>query len=201
MSQPFNRAAQIPQPIELDEELGEWWEENPWAVAEEGHNLSAYERNRVYLNADGEDFYDISALTTADSDGDGRSVVAADMNGDGMQDLLVRQSGGGPLLYFENRVPPANWLQVSLRGTQSNTLGIGARIVAEVGERRIVRELYPANGFRCQGPARVHFGLADAETVDELTIHWPSGAEQVLTDVAANRHVRVTEGSEALETR
>lgn len=201
MSQPFNRAARVPQPRGLDEGLGEWWAESPWQIIADGHNLSAYERNRLFLNGGGDGFYDVSRLTGTDSDGDGRSVVAADLNGDGMQDLLVRQVGGGPLLYFENRMPRANWLRVSLRGTDSNSLGIGARLVAQVGERQIVRELYPYNGFRSQGPAHVHFGLGTDAGVDRLTVRWPSGAEQVFSDVAGNRHVRLTEGSETVETR
>jgi len=91
-----------------------------------------------------------------------------------------------------------NYLKLTLRGRQSNRLAVGTRVDARVGERRIVRELYPANGFRGQAPLVVHLGLAEAEQVDRLTIHWPAGAVQELTSVAANRHIVVTEGSDAV---
>ncbi len=194
MSQPWNRAAVIPAPRTPDSRLSDWWVENPWLITAGGRNLSSYERNRVYVNVDGAGYHDISRLTTADSNGDGRAVVAFDMTGDGMQDLLVRQVGGGALLLFENRFPKRGWLEVSLRGTESNSLGIGARITAEFDGRRIVREAFPHNTFKSQGTPDVHFGLGAATRVDRLVIQWPSGREQVLAGVAANRRIVITEG-------
>ena len=193
----------VPAPGKLDKSLGEFWVNNPWQIVAHGHNLSAFERNRVFLNAKGKDFFDISHLTGADSDGDGRSVVAADFRNVGMQDLLVRQAGGGPLLLYENRLPRKSYLAVSLRGRASNRRGIGARLIAVVNGQQQVRELYPANSFMSQAPSLVHFGLGDAEKVDSLTIRWPSGKVQVLKGLRGNRHIVVEEGREgdaAVET-
>ena len=195
MSQPFDRMAICPAPIKPDERLKDWWVENPWQIAAKGKSLSGYERNRIFLNARGKEFFEISGLTSgADSDGDGRAVVACDVTGDGMQDLFVRQTGGGTLLLFENRFPKTHWLEVSLRGKQSNSLGIGARVVAEIGSQKFVRELYPANSFKSQAPAHVHFGLGKNPKIDLLTITWPSGLKQEFKDVSADRHLRITEG-------
>ena len=203
MSQPFDRGSHVTAPGSLDANLGEFWVENPWDIISRGHNLSAFERNRVFLNVRGRDFLDISFLTGADSDGDGRSVVAADFRNNGQLDLLVRQVGGGAVLLYENQFPRRHYLTVSLRGRASNRLGIGARLKAHVGDRQIVRELFPHNTFRSQMPARVHFGLGDASTVDRLTIRWPSGTVQELTGLAADRHVVIEEGktgADAVET-
>jgi hypothetical protein len=183
-----------PAPLKPDERLKDWWVENPWQIAAKGKSLSGYERNRIYLNSRADEFFEISGLTGADSDGDARAVVASDFNGDGMEDIIVRQAGGGSFLLFENRFPKTHWLRVSLRGKKSNTLGIGARVVAEVNGQKIVRELYPYNGYKAQGPAHVHLGLGKSTKVDRLTITWPSGLVQELHDVAANRHVRIREG-------
>ena len=190
-----------PAPVKPDERLKDWWVENPWLIAARGKSLSGYERNRVFLNSRGTEFFEISGLTGADSDGDGRAAVGVDINGDGQQDLLVRQAGGGSFLMFENRFPKAHWLQVSLRGVKSNRLGLGARVVAQVGSQKLVRELYPQNTFKSQSPASVHFGLGKTEKVDRLSITWPGGLVQELVDVAADRYIRVTEGSDQVETR
>jgi len=194
VSQPFDRGASVPVPGVVDKSLGEFWVNNPWDMIREGHNLSAYERKRAFLNVQGKDFLDISYLTGADSDGDGRSVAAGDFRNDGRLDLVVRQVGGGPLLLFENQFPKAHYLTVSLRGTASNRLGIGARLTATVAGRDLTRELYPHNSFRSQMPSRLHFGLGDATRIDRLTVRWPSGAVQSLYDLAADRHVVITEG-------
>lgn len=199
MSQPFNRGCHVPAPGEIDESLGEFWVGDAWQIATE-NNLSCFERNRLYLNVQGKSFLDVSFISGADSDGDGRSVAVADVNNDGRQDLIVRQVGGGPLLVYENELPQRHWLTVSLRGTQSNKLGVGARLVAHVGDRRIVRELYPINTYRSQSPSQVHFGLGDAEQVDRLAIVWPSGRRQELLNVAVDRHIRVTEGADEVAT-
>lgn len=185
-------------PGKPDEELGEFWVDSPWEIHQK-HNLSAFERNRVFLNVDGRHFLDISYLTGADSDGDGRSVVAADFRNNGQLDLVVRQAGGGPLLVFENNFPKRHYLKVSLRGTRSNRLGIGARLTAVVKGRQIVRELFPINSFKSQMPSLVHFGLDDADRVDVLKIRWPSGLEQEVFDLAADQHIVVQEESDTVE--
>jgi hypothetical protein len=193
----------VPAPGVVDKSLGEFWVNDSWNIVREGHNLSAYERKRVFLNLQGKEFLDISYLTGADSDGDGRAVVAGDFRNDGRLDLVVRQVGGGPVLLFENQFPKAHYLTVSLRGTASNRLGIGARLTATVAGRNLTRELYPHNSFRSQMPSRVHFGLGDATRIDRLTVRWPSGAVQNLDDLAADRHVVITEGKkgpDAVET-
>jgi enediyne biosynthesis protein E4 len=196
VSQPCNRSAAVPQPGELDESLHEFWVGNTWQIPAFGFNLSAYERDRTFLNVKGEDFLEISHLTGADNDGDGRAVVAADFHNSGKLDLIVRQAGGSPLLLYENRLPRRNYLHVSLRGHASNRQGIGARLTAVVNGQRQVRELFPANSFRSQSPSQVHFGLGDAAYVDRLTIRWPSGDEQVLLNLKGDRHILVEEGKE-----
>ncbi len=186
MSQPFDRRAICPAPRKPDERLKDWWVENPWLIAAKGKS---------------QEFFEISGLTGgADSDGDGRAVVASDLNGDGMEDLIVRQAGGGPLLIFENQFPKAHWLEVSLRGTKSNSHGIGSRLIAQVGPQRLVRELYPQNGFKAQGPTHVHFGLGKAPKLDRLTINWPSGLVQEFKDIAIDRHIRIDEGNGQVAT-
>jgi len=198
VSQPFDRGASCPLPGDPDADLGEFWEEDSWMIMQK-HNLSAFERNRTFLNLEGNDFQDLSFLTSADTDGDSRAVVAADFRNDGRMELLVRQVGGGPLLLFENRFPTAHYLKISLRGRQSNRLGIGARVSVHVGERTIVREMFPHNGFASQMASLVHVGLGSASVVDRLTIDWPSGVRQELTDVAADQHLVIEEGQPVSE--
>jgi hypothetical protein len=194
VAQPFDRSTDVAPAGGLDTAAGQFWVGNPWDIVYQGHNLSAHERNRTFLNLGAGRFVDLSYLAGNDSDGDGRSAVAADLDGDGMQDLIVRQAGGGPLLVFRNRFPQKNYLKVRLRGVRSNALGVGARLIAEAAGRRMVREMYPINSFASQGPSEVYFGLGDAPQVDRLTIRWPSGIVQQLSAVAANQRLDVVEG-------
>ena len=199
MSQPFNRACEVPAPAELDESLDEFWSGNAFSISR-NHNLSGYERNRTYLNIAGKNFVEVSFVSGTDTDGDGRCVVPLDYNNDGRPDLIVRQVGGGAVKLYENQFPKQNWLCVSLRGVESNRLGIGARIVAKFDERQVVRELWPVNTYYSQAPSLVHMGLGSSGKVDELHIRWPSGKEQRLKGVEANRHILIRESDETEHT-
>jgi enediyne biosynthesis protein E4 len=201
VSQPFNRGAIVPAPIEPNKSLHNWWVENPWLIAASGKSLSGFERNRIFLNVQGREFFEISGLTLADSAADGRGTVAADLTNDGMEDVLVRHVGGLPIALYENRFPKTSWLRVTLRGVRSNREGIGARLVAVSNGRQFVRELFPNNCFMGQNAAHVHFGLGNATKLDQLTIRWPSGAVQEFKDLEINRHVRFTEESPDIEVR
>jgi enediyne biosynthesis protein E4 len=203
VSQPCNRQCKIATPGEIDHELNEFWVENPWQIIARGENLSAYERKRAFLNVKGQNFLDISYLTGADNDGDGRCAVAADFRNNGRLDLIVRQVGGGSLYLYENRFPQKHYLEVSLRGRQSNRQGVGARLTAIVRGQARVREMYPYNTYRSEAPNIAHFGLGDAEGVDSLTVRWPSGKVQELGPLRGDRHVVVDEdgeGEAAVET-
>jgi hypothetical protein len=213
VAQPYKRGARVAAPGRIDSSIGEFWVENPWDITSAGHNLSNNERQRFYLNLRGQGFLDLSYLSGADAEGDGRSVLAGDLRNDGRLDLIVRKVGGGTkvgdkytggvLTIYENQFPRRHYLEVSLRGRQSNRLGIGARLTASAKGLSLLREMYPINSFRSQGPTRVHFGLGDATVVDKLTIHWPSGQVQVLANVPADRRIVVEEGkqgNEAVET-
>ena len=85
-----------------------------------------------------------------------------------------------------------------MRGTQSNRLGLGARVVAEVGALKLTRDVYPHNTFNSQGSTDVHFGLSSAARVDKLTVIWPSGLVQEWKDVPANQRLRLVEGDKSL---
>jgi hypothetical protein len=185
----------IPQLGEVDSEVGEFWVENPFMMRPNGMNLSAFERNCLFLNINGGGFLDASFTSAADIDSDSRSVVAADFDRDGTTDLLVGSDGGGPLRLFLNRVPDrGNSVRVELQGKNSNRRGIGARVVAKVVDQTIIRDLFPPTGFMGQGPAELLIGVGHAEQIDELTVRWPTGELQQFTDVPVECVISITEG-------
>ena len=202
MTQPLNRRAKIPARGPIDEEAGEFWVENPFMMPEMGHNLSAYERNRTYINIGDLQFIDATFASDAALDSDSRSVVAADFDRDGAPDLLVASVGGGPLRLLRNRIDtPAHRVGIGLVGTKSNRPGIGSRVVARVGDRRIVRDVFAVNAFQGQAPPELIVGVGPADKIDELTVRWPTGKVQRFTDVPVDRHLTITEGKKKYAQR
>lgn len=220
MTQPLDQRAQCKAMGKLDNELGEFWMENPWEPT--AHNLSAFERNRVLLNVpvaadnsgDAERastapvsrrLRDVSTQSEADLDSDSRGAVSGDFNSDGRPDILVRSSGGGPLRLFENQWPEGedagHWLKVSLRGSRSNAQGLGTRLKLEAGHQVIHRSMQRVSSFMSQQPACLLIGLGNAPMIERLTVSWPSGKEQVLTQIASGQHLVIREdgGTERFE--
>lgn len=196
MSQPLDRSQSHDVLGKLDVDAGELWVDNPFHLPALGENLSAYEQNRVFLNSRGASFIDASFTSGANLDSDSRSVIAADFNNDGAQDLLVGSVGGGSIRLFLNRIPQGNAIEISPLLPGGNATAIGARVTAAVGSEKVVRDLFPATGCLGQQPARIHIGLGDAANVDSITIRWPGGQTQQLGSVPAGSRVVVVEGGE-----
>jgi len=87
---------------------------------------------------------------------------------------------------------------VKLRGVKSNRQGLGAtiRVVLPDG-RSLFNHATTAAGYGSSSEAVVRFGLGANRGVDRIEIHWPSGAAQVLRNVAADRIFDVTEENAA----
>ena len=195
MSQPLDRLRPLPALGKVNREAGEVWDTNPFMLTQKGENLSAYERNRLYLNLDGKSFLDASFASQADIDADSRSVVAADFDGDGAPDFLVGSVGGGALRLFRNQFPRTNHrVRIELIGTRSNRAGIGTRVVAHCGSRQIVRDIFPTSGCMGAGPVELLMGVGEAPQIDRLTIRWPSGEMQELRNLPVDRRITVGEG-------
>ena len=78
-------------------------------------------------------------------------------------------------------------------GTLSNRDGIGATIAVTTAESTQRRTVTAGSSQMSQHMLAAHFGLGDAPQVDTLTVRWPSGRSQTLTDLAANQVLVVTE--------
>lgn len=197
MTQPLDRNTLLPEIGAVDREAGEFWVENPFQMPAEGYNLSAYERNRLFVNRGGRDFLDATFASAADLDSDSRAVAVADFDRDGAPDLLVGSVGGGPLRLFLNQAAPAaKRVRIELTGKTGNKYGIGARLTATAGGRTQRRDVFPANGGMGQGPVATLLGLGQAEKIETLEVLWPGGFRQTFKDIPAGHRIRLIEGQE-----
>ncbi len=126
--------------------------------------------------------------------GNSRGSAVADYDGDGDLDLAVVDQGGPLRLYRNDTVGLGNWLQIDLYGIKSNRDGIGAIVEATAGSLVRRRQVKGGSSAHSQDSLVVHFGLGGVTVLDELRVRWPSGLEDVLTDVAVNHRIAITEG-------
>lgn len=193
----MNMRCSIEPKGEIDQKSGEFWVKNPFEMLNGNHNFSAYESNKFFLNRRDGKFVDLSFESGADIDSDSRSVISADFDRDGDQDILVASVGGGPLRLFRNDIPSDHHrLRVDLVGVESNRFGIGAQLTATIGDETITRDIFPVNGFMGQSPVECIVGVGAASQIDRLEIRWPTGKTQTFNSVPVDCVIQITENSE-----
>ena len=59
-----------------------------------------------------------------------------------------------------------------------------------------MREVRSGASYLSHNDLKVHFGLGQADRVDEIVLRWPSGVVQTLRNVAANQVLEVVEATQ-----
>ncbi len=154
------------------------------------------EPNSVFRNIKNGKFKDVSSGAGPDfrRAAAHRGVAFGDFDNDGRIDAVVTVLGG-PARLFRNVTANGNhWILLQLTGTASNRMAIGAlvKITDSTGASQW-NMATTSVGYASASDVRVHFGLARATTIPEMVIRWPSGREQVLKDVSADRILKITE--------
>ena len=157
---------------------------------------SGRERNLCFRNRRDGTFEDFSFLSGLDLDADGRAFVPLDFDGDGDQDLLLKNRNGQQLRAFRNdmRSGRPNSLTVRLQGTRSNRDGVGGRVWVTTDRRTLMREVVSGSGYLSQRSRVASFGLGGGETVRSVRIRWPLGQIQRFEESPRQRSIVVVEG-------
>jgi enediyne biosynthesis protein E4 len=123
-----------------------------------------------------------------------RGCAFGDFDNDGDMDVLVMNMNEPPSLLRNDVTSGGHWLKVLLSGVQSNRSAIGARVTARYRNRRQVQEVLAQSSFYSTNDRRLHFGLG-AEVTADLTIRWPNGKIENISNVAADQLVVIQEGA------
>ena len=108
-------------------------------------------------------------------------------------DVLVNNLDGPPTLLRNDGGNRNNWLSIKCVGTRSNRSAIGARVKVTASGRPQIDEVMSGSGYYSQSDLRLHFGLGQAPRADTIEISWPSGAAEVVRDIAANQFIVIQE--------
>ena len=122
----------------------------------------------------------------------GRGGMLADLNGDGLLDMVVvnrldkaqlwRNLGAGTL---DKPAPMGHWLQLRLQQAGGNRDAVGAWVEVDLGGRTI-REEHTIGGGHASGQLGwLHFGLGEARDV-KLRVQWPQGDWSAWQSVAGD---------------
>ena len=159
--------------------------------------------NRMFRNADGKAFQDV---TTAGDFGHlqkGHGIAFADLRRSGFEDVFEEMGGAQPGDTYQSALyrNPGNenhWVTLKLAGVRSNRAAFGAVIDVGVRAGARVRHIYRTVGFGSSfggNPLEQHIGIGTASQVAEITVTWPaSGVVDHIRNVEADRRYTLREG-------
>ena len=135
--------------------------------------------NNLLLGQPDGKFFEAGSQSGVASFRRGRGGMLADLNGDGLLDMVVvnrwekaqlwRNVGSGKAAA---PAPVGHWLQLRLRQTGGNRDAVGAWVEVQTGERVQREELTVGGGHASGHLGWMHFGLAEA-TQAKVRVQWP----------------------------
>ena len=168
-----------------------------WAVRPSLDGSTYRQKSQLFVNrGDGVFNYATSIRGGAfDQEMVARGAAYGDYDRDGDLDILLTENGG-PVHLWRNELSNANYLRVRLKGTTSNSEGLGSQIIAVVNNKRMHRRMRTGSSYLTQSEKIISFGLGKSNRVDSLLVEWPSGYVDVFTNLDNNQEILVIEESD-----
>lgn len=127
-----------------------------------------------------------------------RGVAVGDINEDGGVDLVVVNRDAPPYLLINN-ARRGNWVRFEVL-TREGRNAIGATVSIRIGDVRINRDVQPSASYLASSDPRVHFGLGEHPTANQVTVHWPTGEREAFGDFAGGKNHRLIQGGGTVAT-
>jgi ASPIC and UnbV/FG-GAP-like repeat len=171
--------------------------------------LTSLVPNRMFRNAEGKRFQDVSTSGGFGHLQKGHAVAFGDIDNSGNQDVFEVMGGVYPndkfwSALYKNPGHGNHWIKLKLTGVKANRFAVGARIridITEDGNRRQIYRDVTSGGTFGASSLRPHIGVGRATTIDALEIRWPgSGLVQRFDGpIRADGTYQLTEGSTELK--
>lgn len=130
------------------------------------------------------------------------SFAVGDLNNDGFVDVYGVAGGYGAwgaddiadgIMFNDGN--DNNWLLVDLEGMASNVDGIGAKVEIVTAMGTQIREIRSGESYGIMNSMIAQFGVGTDTEVESVTVYWPSGIVDEITDVDVNQTLDIIEGS------
>jgi len=124
----------------------------------------------------------------------GRGAAFGDLFNDGKMDVVINVVDGTPVLLRNVNSDTHHWVALKLvGGPKSPRDAVGATVYLTANGIRQRGDVLSGGSYLSSNDQRVHFGLGDAAKVDQVEVHWPSGAVEKLVLPKVDRIYTVEE--------
>ncbi len=132
--------------------------------------------NKLFRILDNGNLEEIKLDEAMESKGLGTGAAVADIDGDGILELLIShgESGAQPLSLFKANISNRNYIRIK----PLNTFGAparGATVTLHTNLRNHAKTIDAGSGYLCQMEPVAHYGLREGEIIKNITIKWTNG--------------------------
>lgn len=155
------------------------------------------QHSTVHWNAGAMTFTNVTSRIGVGRQGQWRSLSVGDLDRDGDADLVVGSLAENPRLLRNDVSVGHHGFSIRLRGTTSNTLGMGATVAVQVaeGQPEQVHVVGSVGSPLVFTAPMVFAGLGAATQASRVRVTWPSGLVQELRNVPAGTMHTIEEPS------
>ncbi|XZE19062.1 FG-GAP-like repeat-containing protein [Pirellulaceae bacterium SH449] len=104
-----------------------------------------------------------------------RALAKLDWNRDGLVDFVVSNILEPSMLVSNRTQNAGRYLNVRMIGTESPRIPIGAIVTVVTDAGEWTKQLTAGDGYQCSNERVIQFGLGSVDSINKLTIQWPSG--------------------------
>jgi hypothetical protein len=151
-------------------------------------------RNYVYKNNGDFTFTDVSIDWGFEEPTLTNGMSYSDFDNDGDLDIVICNVNEVSAIY-ENKAANnknSHYIKINLAGPDRNLFGLGSTITVKTKDITQYQELTLTRGYQSSVPTTLHFGLAQHDTIDELTVTWPDGKMQILNHIKADQTLKLS---------
>ncbi len=116
-------------------------------------------------------------------------VVYSDLDNDGDLDLVVNNLEDRASIYRNNSLN-TNFIGFELV-IKDNQIPVGTRIHLKSSGKYQMQELNLSRGYLSSVSPRIHFGLGDTPSVEEVIVEWPDGTQSKLENIQSNTYNKI----------
>ncbi|MBI3864560.1 MAG: CRTAC1 family protein [Planctomycetia bacterium] len=126
----------------------------------------------------------------------GRSIATLDWNRDGRTDFILSNIESPVVVATNQTENVGHWLDVRLHARVLARDAIGAEVEVRQGDTVHWQQMIAGDGYQASNERKLHFGLGgQAESIVELSIHWPGGGTSRFEQVPIDATIEIVEGT------
>ncbi len=166
-------------------------------VDKESWGTSYAQRPLLFHNIDGRRFELMPAVegTALAQTYVGRGLAVGDLFNDGKLDVVINVMDGPPALLRNVSPDKHHWIELKLiGGPKSPRDAVEATVYLTANKMRQRGDVISGGSYASTSDPRLHFGLGDATAIDDIEVHWPSGAKEHFPAPQIDRIVTLREG-------